>query len=220
MASQTVPPPPIFRLLERLHRIAGHGIKAPRHLARLRVVSRHISAHAKLRASVADNYFPLHDARRARDRVAPLRIYGELLPNRLASCDIKRNQPAVESADVDSSLPNGDAAIHHIATCVRPPLPRNFWIVRPQASARCGVQRKHLAPCGGKVHHAIDDDGSSFLSPVGIEIEVPRQTEPGSIVAVDLLQRTKALLAIRASVGQPVSRLTPRLHDVCVAYTS
>ena len=56
-------------MLERLGRIAGNGVEAPRQLAGLRVVGGDVAADGVLRAAVADDHFALDDARRHRDRV-------------------------------------------------------------------------------------------------------------------------------------------------------
>src|SRR5690606_19074458 len=70
--------------LERLRRVAGHGIEAPDELARARVVRRHETAHAELCAAVADQHLAVVHAGRAGDRVG-LVDRGRLhLPDRLA----------------------------------------------------------------------------------------------------------------------------------------
>jgi hypothetical protein len=131
--------------LKWFRRIARHGIKAPYELAGIRIVGRDIAARANLRAAVTDNHFTFYDARRARDRVAPVRIDGKLLPNWKAGSGIKRDEPSVERADKNLFLPNCDAAIYDIATRVYAPLRRYLRIVRPQSCAGCGIQRK--TPC-------------------------------------------------------------------------
>src|SRR5208282_2052765 len=49
------------RLFEWFRRIARDGIKAPHQLACLRVIGRHVAAHAEFGTTVTDNYFALHD---------------------------------------------------------------------------------------------------------------------------------------------------------------
>ena len=230
MESQTVPPPPIFhhspvqvlaalrenRLLERLRRIARNGIKAPRQLAGLRVVGGNVSADAVLAAAVADDHSSLHDARRASDGVAQLRIDGELLPNFVAGCRIERDQASIERADIKLAFPDGDAAIHYVAAGARSPLRRDVWIVRPQTRASRGVQREDFAPRGGKIHYSIDDEGRGFLTSVCVEIEIPRKAKVAGGVVVDFVERTEALFTVSAAVSQPVSGLAVSVYDLCV----
>ncbi len=143
-----------------------------------------------------------------------------MLPDWFPGCGIERDQPAIQRPNVNLSIPNRDAAIHHVATRVDVPLGRNLWVERPDARASCGIHGKHFAPRGRKVHHAIDNQRRRFLPAVGIEIDIPGQPESIHSLVIDLFERAEALLAVRASIGKPVLWFGVCLHELGIGNIS
>src|SRR5262249_26483015 len=80
---------------------------------------------------------------------------------------------------------------------------RDFRIVFPQLRARLHVVRLHHAPCRSEIHHAVDDDRCRFLTALGVDVRVPRESERLHVRVVHLIERTEALLAIAAPGREP-----------------
>jgi hypothetical protein len=187
-----------------------HREEAPRERARVGVVGRHVAAHAELGAAVAEDHLPLHDARRHRDRVGPVRIDRERRPHHLARLRVERLQPAVERPRVDASAVHGDASVHDVAAGGGPDLARHLRIMAPQELARARVEREHDAPRARGVDHAVDGDRRRLVAARQTGVEGPGEAEPCDVVRVDLRERAEALLGIAAAVGQPALRLGAR----------
>src|SRR5690606_26581420 len=162
-------------------------------------------AHAHLRTAVTDEHLALHHARSTGDGVAPCRIDSELLPDRLAGRGIERDETAVERSEIHLAVPRSDAAVRHVAAGVHAPLAGNFGVVAPELLARARIERKDLAPRGGYVHHAVDDERGGFLNArLGVEIMVPGELQLPDVPGVDLRERAEALLVVSAPIRHPV----------------
>ncbi len=129
-------------VLEPQARITWHGPESPRLLARLRVVGRHETADAELRAAAARDDLALDDPRGARDAVV-VGLAGDLrAPHRAAVLRIERDQAAVERAHEDLAV---------VSTRRRGSLARSRdWglsrVRRPRASVLnvgCGIWGSH-----------------------------------------------------------------------------
>jgi hypothetical protein len=191
-------------VLLRLRRIAGHGVEAPRQLAGLGIVGRHVAAHAVLRAAVADDDLPVRDARRAGDCVRLVLIDRRRLPCDLAARRIDRGQPSVEHTDVDTALVERGAAIDDVTAGDVVVLAMHFGVVLPQLLAGARVDRVGDAPRSGRIHHAVDDQRRRLEAAVRRGFELPRETELRDIAIVDLIERTESLFVIVAAVRQPI----------------
>src|SRR5262249_45984541 len=142
-------------LLERLRLlwlrgIAGHGVEAPDLLARVRVVGRHVSAYPELGAAVADDHLAVDDPRRAGDGVRARLVDGDDRPDRRAGLLVERHEPAVEHADVDAALVEGDPAVHHVAAGLLRDQLVDLRVVLPELLARARVDGEHHAPRAGE----------------------------------------------------------------------
>src|SRR5690349_10698288 len=111
-----------LRVLERLVRIARHGVPAPHHPAGLCVIRRDVSARTELGAALPDEHEALHDTRRAGDRIGLGAVDGIHLPHRLSGGRIDGDQAPIERADIDFAVPGRHTAIHDIAARVDGPL--------------------------------------------------------------------------------------------------
>src|SRR5207302_10417057 len=76
------------RRLERLRRIAGHGVEPPREFASLTVVRGEVTTYSHLCAAVADQDFAFHHSRSAGDCVRQALIDGDYLPQNLSGCGV------------------------------------------------------------------------------------------------------------------------------------
>ena len=202
-----------FRLLVAFGRIAGHGVPAPRLRAGLGVVGGDVAAHAVFGAAIPDDDLALHDARHAGDRVRKRGVGGLLLPDHLSGLAIKRDQAAVQHADIDLAVPSSDAAIDDVAAGVSALGAVDLRIVGPELRAGADVVGFHHRPRGGEVHHAIDDDGRGFLAALGVDVGIPGKTEFRDVGVVDLVERAEALFAIVAASGEPRARLVVGIDE-------
>ena len=187
------------RRFERLRRIAGHGVEAPQHLAGLRVVGGDVAAHAELGAAVADDHLALDDARRAGDRVCLRLIDGHHRPHFLAGLGVERDQPAVERADETACLRRSDAAVDDVAARLHAGFARHLRIVLPQQLAGRGVDRLHLAPRAGGIHHAVDDQRRRLLAAMRVEVDEPREAELLDVARVDLRRAARSAARSRCA---------------------
>ncbi|MEA3220967.1 MAG: hypothetical protein OZX49_02082 [Immundisolibacter sp.] len=202
-----------IRRLEALGRVAGHGPEAPHHLAGGGVVGGHVAAHAVLGAAVADDDLVLDDARRAGDGVRLAAVDGQGFPHQPAGGGVECNQPAVDGADVDASLPYRRAAVHDVAAGVHTPRARHLGVIGPYLFAGGSVDGVHAAPVAGGVDDAVDDDGRGLQATPRAQIREPGQAELAHVVGVDGVQRAEALFAVGAAVRQPVTGLAIRTDD-------
>ena len=146
-----------------LPRLPRHDVEAPHQFASLGVVSRDETAHPQIGPTVSDDHLIVHDARRTGNSVRP-RLVGRLgLPNDLAGCGIKSNQPPIESAHKDLAAPYGDAAIHRSAAGIHQRTV-DFWIICPFEFTGTRVDRADGAPVGCDVEHPINCDGRRLLT--------------------------------------------------------
>src|SRR5262249_51961408 len=75
----------------------------------------------------------------------------------------------------------------------------------------------HQAPRGRRVQHAVDHQRRGFLSAIGIEVGIPGEAELLRVVGRDFGQRAEALLAIGASIAQPVRTVAVGgAHPFCI----
>ena len=192
-------------MLERLARIARDGPEAPRLRAGRGVVGGDVAAHAVLGAAVADDHLVLDHARRAGDGVLLFLVGGLHLPRHLAGAGVERDQASVDRADVDLALPHRDAAVDHVAARPTPDLSGDLGVVLPEPLTGGGVDRVHFAPRRGEEHHAVDDDRRRFMTAIAAGVVVPRQAQLAHVLIVDLIERREALLAVGASVREPVA---------------
>src|SRR5690606_17287485 len=86
------------RVLEPVFWVARHGVEAPRELAAVRIVCRDVTAHAELRAAVADQHLAFDDARRAGDRIGLRAVDRVDVPQLVAGGRVEGDEPAVERA--------------------------------------------------------------------------------------------------------------------------
>ncbi len=100
---------------EALSRIGGDGVEAPGLLACFRVVGGDIAAHSVLRACVADDDLISRDAWRRGDGIGRGRVGGLDAPHRGSAALVERDEPAVERADIDLAIVEGDAAVYDVA---------------------------------------------------------------------------------------------------------
>ncbi len=113
------------------------------------------------------------------------------------------------------AFPRRDAAIDDVAAGVDRRGARHLRVVSPELASRRRVERKHLAPGGGHVHHAVDHERRRLLRACGgIEVVVPGQPEVRDVRGADPIERRITLLVVGAAVTHPVTGLA-----IGVAYT-
>ena len=197
------------------------GVEAPVEIAGVGIIGGDITAHAIFGAAIADQYAPLHHARRAGDGVGLGLIDGYLGPDGPTGGGIERDQAAVDGAEEDLAVIDSDAAIDDIAAGVEPGLSGNLRIIAPQRLASGGVESEHFAPRSRGIEYAIDDDGRRFLSAVGVEFVGPGEAEGVYVISRNLVEAGEALFLIGAAMRHPVIRIIgggeqPRLvHNRC-----
>jgi hypothetical protein len=142
-----------------------------------------------------------------RDRVALRSIDRERLPDFAPCRGVERDEPAVERADENLTVPRRDAAVHLAAADVHGPLVRHFGIEAPELFAGARVERKHVAPRRREIQDAVDVKRRRFLAAIQRNVGEPREAETREVALVDLCERTVVLLFVVAAVGEPLSRL-------------
>ena len=197
-------------VLESVRGIARHDVPAPEHLAGLGVVCGDVAALTELRSRLADEHAAVRHARRAGDRIRFLRIRGLLRPHLLAAACVHGDESPIDGAEVHLAVPRCDTAVHYIAARIHAPLARHLRIELPQFLARLRVVRVELAPRGGDIERAVDDDGRGLLPAARIEVAEPREPQLRDILRRDLLQRAEALLVVIAARGHPLARVLIR----------
>ena len=204
-------------MLERQRGIARHGEEAPRLVSRLGIVGGDIAAHAVFGAAVADEHLAGRGAGRAGDGVVALTVdEGVHFPHLLAGGGIQRDQPAVQRADVNAPLVNGDAAVHHVAAGAAAPLWGHFGVVRPHFLASERIDGMHPAPSAGEEHDAVHDDGGGLEGAAGAHVAVPGEAQFADGVAIDGREWREAAFFVGAPVGEPVAGLRIRVDDAGV----
>jgi hypothetical protein len=149
-------------------------------------------------------------------RGAPVIVYGLVLvdgddvPQLLAGRGVERDEPPVDRPGEDLAFPHRDPAVDHVAAGMRALGADRLGVVAPQDFAGRGVDRHHLRPRGGDVHHPVDHHRGRLLPAVGIEVDGPGEAELADVPVVDVGQRAEALLGVGASVAEPVVRVAIR----------
>jgi len=166
-----------FGLFVGLGWITGDRVPGPQLLAGLGVEGGDAAADVVFGAAVADEDFPVGDARRAGDGVVCAFRHGLHRPDFLAGLAVERDQAAVERAENDLALPRGDAAVDHVTAGVAALGAVDLGIVLPERGAGADVVGLHHAPCGGEIHDAVDDDGRRFLTALGVDVGIPGEAE-------------------------------------------
>ena len=105
-------------------------------------------------------------------------------PHLLARPGIERDEPAVERADVDAPFHTATPRLTTSQHAFGPRVAGDLRIVVPEQLAGRGVERPHLAPGAGRVHHAVDDERRRFLPAHRVEIERPREPERAHVARV------------------------------------
>src|SRR5580658_2554126 len=136
--------------------------------------------------AVADRYDMTGDLRcpgaRIRHRVVR---YGVDFPDLLTRRRVQRMQTAVDRSHIHTTLPDGNTPVDQVAAGISGRQVRGARVVAPDLLAGTGVDRIHVTPRSGRIHHAVDHDGSRFLPAVSAEIVVPRKPEAADVLVVD-----------------------------------
>ena len=178
------------RAFRAIRRVRRHGIEAPQLLAGSGVVGGDIATHTQLGAAVADEHLALRHARGAGDGVAAAFRRSAHAPHFLAGGRVDSHQTTIEGADIQLAFPSRGATIDGVAAGMHTRLPRHLRIVGPQLLAARGIERKQLAPRGGHIHDAIDDERCRFLRAVrSVQVHAPGQAQLADVRVVHLLQR-------------------------------
>ena len=207
-------------ILEGLVGVTRHRIKAPHLLARIGIVSRHITTDAEFRTTVTDDHLAIDHARCACDRVWAVFGRSLYLPDQFTRRRVNSNQTAITHTRINFAFPRGSATVDRIATHVDEPGFIHLWIVGPNLFTCFRIQCKHFAPTTRDVHHTIHNDGSCFDTTRIAQIVVPGHTKIFHVFSVDLVKRTIALLGVSATVRHPVTRLlvcgnNARFSNIC-----
>ena len=192
--------------LERPGGVTRNGVEAPGELSRLRVVGRHVAAHAQLGSAIAYDDVPPGDARRTRDRVGSFPVDRHDLPDRLAGLAVECHQSTVQRGRVHPALVDRQASIDDVAAGLGAVRPGDLGIVLPQLLAGPRVDRVHDAPRARRVHHSVDDQRCGFQTTLRFCLVQPGQLQPLHVPGVDLAERTEPGLAEVAAMRQPVAR--------------
>ena len=182
----------------------GDGVELPQLLAVIRVIGRDKAAHAEFGPAIADDHLAIDHARRTSDGVALGLVDRDRLPGDLAGVAVERDQAAIQRAEEQLVAIGGKTAVDDVAAGLDRGLAGNLGVILPQLRARGRVEGLHLAPRGGEVEPAVDDEGRRFLPACGVHVRRPGQAELADIVAVDRVERRIALLGIGAPVTDPV----------------
>ena len=126
------------------------------------------------------------------------------IPDHRTGFCVERDEPAVECADVNAAAVERRAAVDHVAAYEFRMIFGDMRIVLPQQVTGSRVHGVYKTPGARRVEHAILNERRRFEPPQGCEIERPREAEPANGLLVHLLKLAKALLGIRAAVGDPI----------------
>ena len=158
-------------------------------------------------AGAAGDHLAVGDKRRRRRLGLILVVVNLGLPAHLAGLGIERHQDAVRRVVEHQVLEDGEALgarphrpaddVGHLLGGLAP--------VFPDQVAVGGIERQHAGARADHVHDALRDDRRGFLGAGGKPAR-PRHLEPADIAAVDLVERTEALLVVGAVEHQPVAR--------------
>src|SRR2546430_16465876 len=120
------------------------GIEAPEFLPVFAVVRSDISAHAHLRAGVADDHPAVDHARCAGDCIRLRAVHGQLRPDQPSSLTVERDQPAIQRSEVEAVAPGGPGAVDARAASQNGPLPRPPGVGFPEHVAPSATLRLPL----------------------------------------------------------------------------
>ena len=207
-------------VLEAFRRVAGHGIKLPQLLARVRVIGGDKAAHAQVCAAIADHDLVAEHPRCAGDRVRPCLVEGLHAPVGRTGLRIERDQPAIERGDEDTVLPERQAPRHRLAAGVTPPLAGHLRIKAPQQLARDPVMRGGDVPGAGVVEDAVERQRRGLDAAQFFQVVVPGQAELAHVLCADLAQRAVALRVVGAAIHEPVLWLAGRVAQALGVYRS
>ena len=195
--------------LERLRRIAGHDVEAPRLRAGLGVVGGHVAAHAVNSAPPLPMMtLPLTM------RGAPVIAYSTCRSGVVCRTHttapggrVERDEAAVEQADVDPALVERDAAIGRAAITAgrrRRGRPGYARVPPPLQRAGARVEREDHAPGAARVEHAVVDERGRFdLAAAAGDVPRPRALEVLDVLGGDAGEGTEPRLGVVEAVGQP-----------------
>jgi hypothetical protein len=184
---------------------AGGGVKPPDLFPALRVVCIDEAAHAVLGAGDADDHFVLHHERCGRPAVAVPKVLHRGVPQQRACLAADRHNMRVERGLEESIAEHAEAPIHQTAADdeaarkiapVAPDLPAGPRIDRPP-----GVERP------GDVNDAVEDERRSLEFAERVGLERPLRGQAMHVLGRDLRERTVAVIAVVARVGQPARRI-------------
>src|SRR5439155_25625834 len=96
-----------------------------------------------------------------------------------------RDKTAIQGADENLALPDGDATIDDVTAAIDGPLRRHFWIVGPKLLPRCRLHREDFAPSSSEVHNPLNDYRRPLLAPARVQVHVPGHGELANRLIVD-----------------------------------
>ena len=203
----------------RLVRVAGDGEEAPGLFAGFGIVGGDVAAHAELGAAVADHDLAIHDPWRARDGVAAfLVVAGVDRPDAFTCLGVDGFEAAVEHADVDLTLPHGDATVDRIAAGFTCAGTVGLGVIFPDLLAGARIERIDDGEGAGGVHHAVHHDRRGFHAPIDVQLVTPGQAELVDVLVGDVLQWAVALLAVVATVAHPVAGFCVCIGDALTVH--
>jgi hypothetical protein len=199
-------------VLEAVRRVAGHGVPAPDLLPAGRVVGGHVAAdRPELRPAVPDDHLVLEDPRGAGDHEREVRVHGHSAPQLGSGAGVDRDQAPVGRRLVDGALPESDpaAVVPQHAHTVAGGLD-HLRIVFPEQLAGRRVHGAENVVARLEVEDAFHHQRRAHQRPVLRQIHVPGDSELRDVGFVHLDEGAVPLLAVVASVGEPVVAVTHR----------
>ncbi len=131
-------------------------------------------------------------------------VDGNDIPDGVSRLGVECNEPAVDGAEVQLAVVEGDAAIDGVAADDAGTGARDFGIKGPQDFAGSGIDRVGDAPQAGGVDDAVGDERRRFQAIGGAQLCAPHQAELADVLLVDLFQGAEALLVVGSSVHRPI----------------